>query len=67
MLAIMTTKNATYQSTSLRFQTAEILERVQAGERVTITRRGVPVAYVVPITDKDDDIPEGWHHGTPKT
>ncbi len=33
----------------LRNGTAGLLKRVQAGERVTVTVRGVPVAALVPI------------------
>jgi len=28
----------------------KLLERVAAGERITITRHGVPVAYLVPVS-----------------
>jgi prevent-host-death family protein len=28
----------------------KLLERVTAGERITITRHGVPVAYLVPVS-----------------
>jgi prevent-host-death family protein len=33
----------------LRNNTADLLKRVEAGERVTVTVRGVPVAALVPI------------------
>lgn len=33
----------------LRNQTAEVLRRVQAGEQVTITSRGRPVAELTPV------------------
>ncbi len=35
----------------LRNRTADVLRRVQAGERVTITSRGRPVAELLPIRD----------------
>ena len=31
---------------------SELLERVQAGERFTITKRGVPVAELAPVASK---------------
>jgi prevent-host-death family protein len=31
---------------------SELLERVRRGERITITRRGVPVAVLVPPADE---------------
>jgi prevent-host-death family protein len=31
---------------------SELLERVRQGERITITRRGVPVAVLVPPADE---------------
>ncbi|HWK29976.1 MAG TPA: type II toxin-antitoxin system Phd/YefM family antitoxin [Solirubrobacter sp.] len=34
----------------LRNNTAELLRRVDAGEEIVITRRGVPVAALVPFT-----------------
>jgi prevent-host-death family protein len=36
-------------SRELRNNTAEVLRRVQAGEEITITVRGKPVAQVVPL------------------
>lgn len=33
----------------LRNQTAEVLRRVEAGERVVITSRGRPVAELIPV------------------
>ena len=38
-----------------RQRLTEILERVLAGEEVVVTRRGAPVAAIVPITDGPDD------------
>lgn len=37
----------------LRNDSAEVLRAVEAGERITVTRRGVPVAALVPIDDGD--------------
>jgi prevent-host-death family protein len=36
----------------LRNHTAAVLRRVQAGEDVTITQNGVPVASLVPLREK---------------
>jgi prevent-host-death family protein len=36
----------------LRNNTADLLKRVKAGERVTVTVRGVPVAALVPIEQR---------------
>jgi prevent-host-death family protein len=33
---------------------SELLDRVERGERVVITRRGKPVAELVPVTEKRD-------------
>ena len=33
---------------------AELLDKVEAGETVTITRRGVPVAQLVPVKPVDE-------------
>lgn len=38
-------------SRELRNNTAEVLRRVEAGEHVVITRRGKPVASLVPIPE----------------
>ena len=35
---------------------AELLERVEKGERFTITKRGRPVAMLVPVETTDDDV-----------
>ena len=40
--------------TEARQRLAEILERVLAGEEVVVTRRGAPVAAIVPVTDAHD-------------
>ena len=45
-------------SRELKNKTGEILRRVRRGERVTVTRRGKPIALLVPIADAeqlDDD------------
>ncbi len=39
-------------SRELRNHTAEVLRRVQAGEEITITVRGKPVAQVVPLDSR---------------
>lgn len=39
----------TVNQRELRNQSAEVIRRVQAGERVVITRSGVPVAELRPI------------------
>lgn len=36
----------------------QLLERVSRGERITITRRGVPVARLIPPTDETGKDPE---------
>ena len=41
--------------TEARQRLTEILERVLAGEEVVVTRRGAPVAVIVPVTDEPDD------------
>jgi prevent-host-death family protein len=33
---------------------AELLDKVEAGETITITRRGVPVAQLVPVKPSDE-------------
>jgi prevent-host-death family protein len=38
-----------------RSQMAELLERVARGERVTVTRRGVPVAVMQPYEARPDE------------
>jgi len=38
---------------------SELLSRVESGERVLITRRGVPVAQLVAPPDHDELAPEG--------
>jgi prevent-host-death family protein len=35
-----------------RTHLAELLEKVEAGEQITITRHGTPVARLVPVTKK---------------
>ena len=42
---------------------AELLDRVAKGEKITITRRGIPAAILIPVDDKSllshQDIVEG--------
>ena len=46
--------------TEARQRLTEILERVLAGEQVVVTRRGTPVAAIVPVpADPDDPRPLG--------
>lgn len=40
--------------TEARQRLAEILDRVLAGEEVLVTRRGAPVAAIVPVPDEPD-------------
>jgi prevent-host-death family protein len=40
--------------TEARRRLTEILERVLAGEEVVVTRRGAPVASIVPVTEEQD-------------
>lgn len=35
----------------------EVIDRVLAGEQVIVTRRGVPVAAIVPLPDREDTGP----------
>ncbi|WP_460397981.1 type II toxin-antitoxin system Phd/YefM family antitoxin [Actinophytocola sediminis] len=47
----------------LRQHTAGILARVQAGESLVITKRGKPIARIVPAVvsaDLSDLVAEGW-------
>ncbi|MDO5092908.1 MAG: type II toxin-antitoxin system prevent-host-death family antitoxin [Propionibacteriaceae bacterium] len=39
----------------LRNDSAAVLRRVEAGEELTVTRRGVPVARLLPV-DRDADL-----------
>ena len=41
--------------TEARQRLTEILDRVLAGEEVVVTRRGAPVAAIVPVTDEPDE------------
>jgi prevent-host-death family protein len=55
----------------LNQQTAHVLARVQAGETVTVTKNGVPVAVVRPYGQEDPAVysfrtdPMGFDHGAP--
>ena len=42
-----------------KIRLSELLSRVESGERVLITRRGVPVAQLVAPPDQDELAPEG--------
>lgn len=44
----------TISQRELRNDNAEIVRGVQAGESYTVTRRGVPVARLVPVTSDGD-------------
>jgi len=46
---------ATVGSFEAKTKLAELLDRVEAGETVTITRRGKPVAKLVPATVDEDE------------
>lgn len=41
-----------------KIRLSELLSRVESGERVLITRRGVPVAQLVAPPDREERIPE---------
>ncbi len=45
---------STISQRDLRNDNAEIMRRVEQGESFTVTRRGVPLARVSPITDAAD-------------
>lgn len=47
-------------SRELRNRTADVLRRVEAGEEITITVRGKPVAQVVPIRSRPRRRPIPW-------
>ena len=44
----------TISQRELRNDSASVLRRVEAGEEMTVTRRGVPVARLVPVTPDSD-------------
>lgn len=44
----------TISQRELRNDTAEIMRSVEDGETFTVTRRGVPVARLTPITQSED-------------
>lgn len=44
----------------LRNQTAEVIDAVMAGERVTLTVRGEPVADIVPHARRTRWLPGDW-------
>jgi prevent-host-death family protein len=45
---------STVGSFEAKTKLAELLDRVEAGEVVTITRRGKPVAQLVPVRGEDE-------------
>jgi prevent-host-death family protein len=44
----------------LRNRTAEVIAAVEAGERVTLTNRGAPVADIVPHVQRRRWLPGTW-------
>lgn len=46
---------STVGSFEAKTKLAELLDKVEAGETVTITRHGKPVAQLVPVTQVRDD------------
>ncbi len=38
----------------LKQRTGEIIKRIRAGEKLTITYRGRPVAAIIPISEKEE-------------
>ena len=54
-------------SKELKNHTGEVLRRVRSGDRVTVTRRGQPIAVILPLDDPAvsslegaRDYPEAW-------
>jgi prevent-host-death family protein len=45
---------ATINQRELRNESGEVMRRVQAGESFTVTRRGLPVADLVPHSERHD-------------
>jgi prevent-host-death family protein len=45
----MNRSSSTVGSYEAKFQLATLLDRVEQGEEITITRHGLPVAHIVPI------------------
>ena len=45
----MNPSSSTVGSYEAKFQLATLLDRVEQGEEITITRHGLPVAHIVPI------------------
>lgn len=45
---------ATISQRELRNDNAEVMRAVEDGEAFTVTRRGVPVARLIPLTDDSD-------------
>lgn len=49
----------TISAKQLKQRTGEVIKRVRAGERLTVTYRGKPVALIAPSTGEQDRISEG--------
>jgi prevent-host-death family protein len=47
---------STISQRELRNDNAAIMRAVESGERFTVTRRGVPIARLVPITDDEPEL-----------
>ena len=43
----------TITSKHLKQRTGEVLKRVRAGEKITITYRGKPIALIMPSSEKE--------------
>jgi prevent-host-death family protein len=43
----------TITAKQLKQKTGEVIKRIKAGERLTLTYRGKPLAVIEPTTDKD--------------
>jgi prevent-host-death family protein len=39
---------------------SDILDRIEAGERITVTRRGTPIAMITPVGDKATAATVDW-------
>ena len=49
----------TISAKQLKQRTGEVMKRVRAGERLTVTYRGKPVALIAPSTGEQGRISEG--------
>ena len=54
----------TITAKQLKQKTGEVIKRIKAGERLTLTYRGKPLAVIEPTTDKDinkvSDLVKAW-------